>query len=279
PIDQIWSYLNPLMLYGRHLGIRGGSVRLLEKAANNASARQELESKDPKAVKIWDAVQEVKDEYRGTEIMQPSAIFQFFRASSQGNLLHFYPKEGHQPLITFDFPRQKKLEGLCLADYTLPESPSEVLIRDTVGIFIVSVGKGVRQMAEYLKNKGDYLKSHIVQALALESAEAYAEMIHSQLRKTWGFPDAPETSMMDRFQAKYRGKRYSFGYPACPQLEDQSLLWKLIQPSEIGVQLTDGFMMDPEATVSAIVFHHPAASYFSVGQTSVEGDSNESNRQ
>jgi 5-methyltetrahydrofolate--homocysteine methyltransferase len=300
PIDQIWSYLNPLMLYGRHLGIRGGSVRLLEKAANNAAARKELESKDPKAVKIWDAVQEVKDEYRGTEIMQPSAIFQFFRASSRGNLLHFYPKEGIQPLVTFDFPRQKKLEGLCLADYIQPQIPrspepvaikmpnkdkdktgysAEGLIQDTVGVFIVSVGKGVRQMAEYLKNKGDYLKSHVVQALALESAEAYAEMIHSQLRKTWGFPDAPETSMMDRFQAKYRGKRYSFGYPACPHLEDQSLLWKLIQPGEIGVQLTDGFMMDPEATVSAIVFHHPTASYFSVGQTSLEGDSNESNRQ
>ena len=85
-------------------------------------------------------------------------------------------------------------------------------------------------MAEYLKNKGDYLKSHIIQALALESAEAYAELLHSQLRKTWGFPDVLETTMMDRFQAKYRGKRYSFGYPACPRLEDQTLLWKLVQP-------------------------------------------------
>lgn len=76
--------------------------------------------------------------------------------------------------------------------------------------------------------------------------------------------------MMERFQAKYRGKRYSFGYPACPRLDDQALLWKLLKPEEIGVQLTDGFMMDPESSVSAIVFHHPQASYFSVGATGAE---------
>jgi 5-methyltetrahydrofolate--homocysteine methyltransferase len=84
-------------------------------------------------------------------------------------------------------------------------------------------------------------------------------------------------TLMDRFQAKYRGKRYSFGYPACPRLDDQGLLWKLIQPSEIGVQLTEGFMMDPEASVSALVFHHPAATYFSVGYQSGD-DLNEDNR-
>jgi 5-methyltetrahydrofolate--homocysteine methyltransferase len=73
-------------------------------------------------------------------------------------------------------------------------------------------------------------------------------------------------TMLERFQAKYRGKRYSFGYPACPRLDDQATLWKLLEPNEIGVQLTDGFMMDPEASVSAIVFHHPQATYFSVGR-------------
>ena len=72
-------------------------------------------------------------------------------------------------------------------------------------------------------------------------------------------------TMIERFQARYRGKRYSFGYPACPRLDDQGLLWTLLNPREIGVDLTDGFMMDPESSVSAIVFHHPAATYFSVG--------------
>ena len=89
--------------------------------------------------------------------------------------------------------------------------------------------------------------------------------MHAKIRALWGFPDSPDMTMMERFQAKYRGCRYSFGYPACPRLEDQATLWKLLNPEQIGVRLTDGFMMDPEASVSAIVFHHPAAKYFSVG--------------
>ena len=262
PIDQIWKFINPLMLYGRHLGIKGGTVRLLEKKAET----------DPKALSIWNAVQEVKDEYRGTEIMQPSAVYQFFRAASEGNKLLIYSKDSTAtPAVTLEFPRQRKPDGLCLADLTRPKDGQE--LSDTIAMFVTSVGKGVRQIAESLKTRGEYLKSHIVQALALESAEAYAEYLHSQLRSAWGFPDSSEITMMERFQAKYHGKRYSFGYPACPRLDDQEHLFKLLNPSEIGVQLTEGFMMDPEASVSAIVFHHPAATYFSVGQGTGPGGS------
>ncbi|MBI3533906.1 MAG: methionine synthase, partial [Deltaproteobacteria bacterium] len=164
----------------------------------------------------------------------------------------------------------KKENGLCLADYARPRSQESP--QDTLALFVVTVGKGVRQLSELLKNRGDYLKSHVIQALALESAEAYAELLHSQIRKAWGFPDQPEMTMMERFQAKYRGKRYSFGYPACPKLDDQKLLFELLKPEEIGVNLTEGFMMDPEASVSAIVFHHPEAVYFSVGQGEIEDD-------
>jgi 5-methyltetrahydrofolate--homocysteine methyltransferase len=89
--------------------------------------------------------------------------------------------------------------------------------------------------------------------------------MHSQIRKIWGFPDSPDMTMLQRFQAKYRGKRYSFGYPACPNLGDQKKLFSLLNPEEIGVQLTEGDMMEPEASVSAIVFHHPSSTYFSVG--------------
>lgn len=278
PIEQIWKYVNPLMLYGRHLGIKGGVVRQLEAAAANPALRRELEETDAKALGIWDAVQEVKAEYRGTEIMQPAAVFQFFRAGSKGNRLSIYrpPNGTPKPAVTFDFPRQLKVDGLCLADYTCPHdgNPNDAP-KDNVALFVVTVGKGVRELSENLKNRGDYLKSHIVQALALETAEAYAEMLHGQIRKAWGFPDAPEMTMMERFQAKYRGKRYSFGYPACPRLDDQAQLFELLKPTEIGVQLTDGFMMDPEASVSAIVFHHPQATYFSVGH---RGGQNEDNR-
>ncbi len=265
PIEQIWRYINPLMLYGRHLGVKGGTVRLLEKP----NAVSELKEKDPKALAIFEAVQEVKEEYKNQAVLQPSAVYRFFRAGSRGNeLLICDSKDATSPLATLNFPRQSKAEnGLCLSDYT---APMQALPTDNVAFFVVSVGKGVREQSETLKNRGDYLKSHIIQALALESAEAYAEMLHSQLRKMWGYPDAPEMTMMERFQAKYRGKRYSFGYPACPRLDDQTILWELLKPQEIGVELTEGFMMDPESSVSAIVFHHPQATYFSVGKGSDE---------
>jgi len=103
------------------------------------------------------------------------------------------------------------------------------------------------------------------QALALETAEAAAEWLHARLRAAWGFPDPPNLARQALFQARYRGKRYSFGYPACPDLESQTELFRLLHPEDIGVELTEGFMMEPEASVSALVFHHPDATYFSVG--------------
>jgi len=90
------------------------------------------------------------------------------------------------------------------------------------------------------------------------------------MRTLWGFPDPPDTTMTQRFQAATRGKRTSFGVPACPRLDDQAELFRLLEPGRIGVQLTDGFMMDPEASVSALAFHHPDAMYFAVGED--EGD-------
>ena len=101
--------------------------------------------------------------------------------------------------------------------------------------------------------------------MALETAEAAAEWLHARLRAVWGFADPEGLSRQAIFQARYRGKRYSFGYPACPDLESQAGLFRLLRPEEIGIELTEGFMMEPEASVSALVFHHPDAAYFSVG--------------
>ena len=133
-----------------------------------------------------------------------------------------------------------------------------------MALFVTTAGEGVRERAEALKHDGHYLLCHALQALALETAEAAAEWLHAQLRARWGFPDAPEMTMLDRFQARYRGKRYSFGYPACPDLSAQEPLFRLLRPERIGVRLTDGYMMDPEASVSAVVVHHPQARYFGV---------------
>jgi 5-methyltetrahydrofolate--homocysteine methyltransferase len=137
---------------------------------------------------------------------------------------------------------------------------------DYVAFLVVTAGKGVREKAEEWKEKGDYLRSHVLQAMALELAEAFAERTHHILRDTWGFPDPAEMTMQQRFGARYQGIRVSFGYPACPDLEDQKLLFDLLKPEDIGVHLTDGCMMEPEASVSAMVFSHPEARYFNAGE-------------
>ena len=137
-------------------------------------------------------------------------------------------------------------------------------------MFVVTAGECVRQHSEEAKQAGQFFLAHTLQALAIETAEGCAEWLHRRIREDWGFADPPEMTMQERFTSRYRGKRYSFGYGACPNLEDQAGLWKLLQPEEIGVSLTEGFMMDPEASVSALVFHHPDCSYFSIGEQQPE---------
>jgi 5-methyltetrahydrofolate--homocysteine methyltransferase len=166
-------------------------------------------------------------------------------------------------VVTWQFKRQKGGDQLCLSDYVLEPKDGK---RDHVAVFVVTAGEGVRERSEKAKNEGYYFRSHGLQALAIESAEACAEWLHRRIREDWGFPDSAEMTMAQRFTSRYRGKRYSFGYPACPDLEDQAGIWKILKPEDIGVQLTEGFMMDPEASVSALVFQHPDCTYFSVGE-------------
>ena len=129
----------------------------------------------------------------------------------------------------------------------------------------------MRELGEHLKAEGSYLRSHIVQALAIEGAEALAELLHKKIREMWGIADPAGTTKKELFQARYHGTRVSFGYPACPRLEDQTELFRLLGVTEaIGVELTEGFMMDPESSVSALVFHYPQAKYFSLTDADVE---------
>src|SRR5690349_5611268 len=248
-LREIWGYINPYMLYGRHLGFRG-------------DFEKHLAERDPKAVELFESVEEVKKE--AASFMKIRAVWQFFEAESEGESLHLFAPGAKAPLHTWQFRRQAGGGRLCLADYILP---SRGRARDHLAVFVVTAGEGVRERSEAAKNAGYYFKSHGLQALAIETAEACAEWLHRRIREDWGFPDPPEMTMPQRFTSRYRGKRYSFGYPACPNLEDQAAMWKLLKPEEIGVQLTEGFMMDPEASVSALVFHHPDCTYFSVGDT------------
>ena len=199
--------------------------------------------------------------------MKIRAVWQFFEAERRENAIHLFTPGAAKPLHVFQFGRQPMAGGLCLSDYILDPANSK---RDHIGLFVVTAGEGVRQHSEEAKKSGEYLKAHAIQALAIETAEGCSEWLHRRMREDWGFPDPPTLTMQERFTSRYRGKRYSFGYPACPNLEDQQGLWQLLRPEEIGVQLTEGFMMDPEASVSALVFHHPDCAYFTAAEVVTE---------
>jgi 5-methyltetrahydrofolate--homocysteine methyltransferase len=242
PLAHIFPYLNVQMLYGKHLGLRGPVARLLQEG-------------DPRALELRDLVEALQRDAARERLLRADGLYQWFRARAQGDRVLILGADGRE-LAHFDFPRQAGGERLCLSDWVRDD------VDDVLAMFAVTCGRGVRERAEAWKARGDYLRSHALQALAIESAEAFAEMLHARLRTLWGFPDPPELSIADKLKARYRGIRVSFGYPACPNLADQGVLWRLLHPEDIGIALTEGWMMDPEASVSAVVFHHPEARYF-----------------
>ncbi len=239
---EIWAYLNPHMLYAKHLGLRGSYARLKEAG-------------DSRLAELEDVVASVQQR----DWIHPRAMYRFVEAFSEGNSVHLLCSG--QEIAVFDFPRQTAGERLSLADFVRPKDGGPP---DSIALLLTTAGEGVRDRAESLKNAGEYLLCHTLQAVAVETAEAAAEWLHRVIRERWGFPDSPQTTMRDRFQARYRGKRYSPGYPACPELADQTTIFRLLPGQKIGVELTEGFMMDPEASVSALVVHHPHARYFAV---------------
>lgn len=244
-LRDLWSYVNPAMLYSRHLGFRGN----FEKA---------LADRDDKALSLQAAMQDVMADAEA--FMTVRAVWRFLDAEGHGNSIRLFEPAGGDMLHEFTFPRQTRADGLSLSDYIVPPNRH----RDSLALMCVTAGEGIRERAEGYKARGEYLNSHAIQSLAVESAEACAEWLHRRIREDWGFPDPEEMTMADRLRSRYRGLRYSFGYAACPELDDQRALFELLQPEDIGVTLTDGSMMDPEASVSAMVFQHPDCIYFDV---------------
>lgn len=249
PTQQVVPYLNMQMLLGHHLGIKGKVDKLFEE-------------RDPKALELKDTVETLLREGSENGLLKANGMYRFFPAQSEGDCIHIYNPDNQTELLhTFTFPRQQVEPYLCLSDF-LRSKESGVM--DYVGFLVVTAGRGIRDQAEIWKQEGQYLRSHALQSLALELAEGLAERVHHMMREAWGYPDREDMTMKERFGARYQGIRVSFGYPACPNLEDQEPLFKLMKPEDIGIVLTEGFMMEPEASVSAMVFAHPQAQYFNV---------------
>ncbi|WP_420901711.1 methionine synthase [Paenibacillus whitsoniae] len=250
PIGHLMPYVNMQMLLGHHLGLKG-------------KVEQLLSDKDTKALQLKDTVDSILHDAQHNGIIKAHGMYRFFPAQSNGNDVIVYdPNDTTKVLETFTFPRQDKEPYLCLADYLKSVDSGEM---DYVGFLVVTAGHNINELAKAWRDKGDYLKSHALQATALEVAEGFAERMHHMMRDVWGIADRVDMTMQERFGAKYIGQRFSFGYPACPSLDDQAKLFNLLKPEDIGIELTESFMMEPEASVSAIVFAHKEARYFNVG--------------
>ena len=192
---------------------------------------------------------------------EPKSIIAFYPCAGDGNeLVVFDPADPARELERISFPRQAQGRRLSIADFFEPITSAQ---RDVVGFSIVTIGDEASRQTAKLFESGDFTKYLYLHGLSVETAEALAELVHKQAREYLGIAGEDSPRITDLFHQKYRGSRYSFGYPACPNLEDQAKIFRLLKPEEnIGVRLTEQFHLEPEQSTNAIIVHHPQAKYF-----------------
>src|SRR5262249_8948637 len=194
-------------------------------------------------------------------LFDPKVVYGYFPAQSEGNdVIVSDPGARSHELLRFTFPRQKEGRKLSIADFFAPKASGNM---DVLGLSLVTIGARASHETQRLFEAGEYTKYLYLHGLSVETAEALAEYMHKVMREELGIAGDDSPHIRDLFHQKYRGSRYSFGYPACPNLEDQTKLFKLLDPEKnVDVRLTSGFLLEPEQSTSAIVVHHPAAKYF-----------------
>jgi 5-methyltetrahydrofolate--homocysteine methyltransferase len=205
----------------------------------------------------------LEDEVAGSGLFEPKVVYGYFPAQADGNDVVVYDAAvPSRELLRFTFPRQREGRRLSIADFFAPKSSGKM---DVIGLSLVTIGPKASVETQRLFEGGEYTKYLYLHGLSVETAEALAELHHKKMREELGIASEDATEIRDLFHQKYRGSRYSFGYPACPNLEDQTKLFALLKPEEnVGVRLTSGFLLEPEQSTSAIVVHHPGAKYFVV---------------
>jgi 5-methyltetrahydrofolate--homocysteine methyltransferase len=208
--------------------------------------------------KVRPIYKEIKERSIREKLLVPKVVYGYYQCQSDGNDLIVYDEDTE---VRFTFPRQPAGKHLCLADFFASRDSGK---KDVVAFHLVTVGRRASEYAHELfkaDNYSDYLYFH---GLSVESAEALAELWHKRIREELGIAGADSPDLTRLFKQEYQGSRYSFGYPACPRLEDQEKLFTLLNPSRIDVNLTEEFQLEPEQSTSAIIVHHPEAKYFSI---------------
>ncbi len=248
PVDDIAPLLNEVALFRNQWGFTPGD-------RSPDEYRQLLEDEARPVVREWLA------RAKAEKVITPEAVHGYYPANGDGNDLVVWDPDAplERELTRFSFPRQSRGRYLCISDFF---RPIETGVPDVLGLQVVTMGRHISEVAGKLfadDRYQDYLFAH---GFGVEMAEALAELIHRRMREELGIAGDDGPTVPDWFRQGYRGSRYSFGYPACPDLEAQVQLFELVDPARIDVELTDEFMLHPEQSTSAIVVHHPEAKYF-----------------
>ncbi len=252
-LDTVFAYINETALFKNQWQLKTASatdyVRLVEE-------------------KYRPILHEMIAEAKQSGWLEPKAVYGYFPCNSDGNDVVVYApeaaKEGtaKQELLRISFPRQREGRKLSVADFFLPKTSGRL---DVIGFSVVTVGQRASDLTKELFERGDFTKYLYTHGLSVETAEALAEYMHKLIREELGIGGDDSQEVRDLFHQKYRGSRYSFGYPACPNLEDQTKIFALLHPEEsIGVRLTESYHLEPEQSTDAIIVHHPQAKYFVV---------------
>ena len=248
PLDDVFRFVNEIALVRGQWQVRKGKMK-------------EEEYRELLDEKILPEFSALKEQIKRERLLQPRAVYGYFHCQSQGDDLIIYREDQKTERLRFTFPRQTDDRLLCLSDYFASVESGKV---DVVAFHLVTMGRVASEHSARLFAANDYKKYLYFHGLSVESAEALAELWHKKIREELGIAGKDNPDIKRLFSQGYQGSRYSFGYPACPNLEDQSKLFELLNGERIGVHLTDEFALEPEQSTNAIIVHHPEARYFNI---------------
>jgi 5-methyltetrahydrofolate--homocysteine methyltransferase len=246
-VELIYPYINTTALFRGQWGFKKGS---LGRDEFNLLVEETVEPIFER-LKKW-CIEE--------NVLRPKVVYGWWPCNSEGNdVVIFDPEEEGKELARYSFPRQSKRVRRCLSDYFKPIESGE---RDVIGMSCVTVGGEVSRRTRDLFDNDEYTEYLYLHGMGVECAEALAEYWHKKMRGELGIDGEDKQTPRELFAQGYQGSRYSFGYPACPEMDKQEILFKLLEPERIGCSLTESWEIIPEQSTSAIIVHHPQAKYF-----------------
>jgi 5-methyltetrahydrofolate--homocysteine methyltransferase len=249
-LDELASYINETALFRNQWQFRPETV--------NDVTESDEEFKN----RIRATLREQLALAKAADMLVPQVVYGYFAANSDGDELVIWTDESRtRELTRFRFPRQQSEPFMCIADFFRPVDSDEV---DYAAFHIVTMGERVSEVTASLFAEDRYQEYLLLHGLGVEMAEALAEYWHRRIREEWGFAEEDGPSLTGLFRQQYRGGRYSWGYPACPDLEDNERVAHLLDAERIGIEVNEetGFQFQPEQTTSALICHHPQAKYF-----------------